>query len=296
MLYLTPERYRIGGYGQSLDGVEDVELRAILSRASEVVNQHCLVSNRPQKHDFRGGTITGEKFVWDIGNPNLPGKRSVYVRHRPIRSVAALRIQATNTQYVAFNTNELFVTDNSIEIVSLAYTSVGLWGGGVLPAIGLDQPIGFIDYTYGWSFAENDEILEATDARLYRAMNQWWDGDVTPAVYRNGVLVADSEYTIDYDEGTVEFAAAQSSEDTISVSYTYRLPSAIAEATGYIATDMLADRRIAARGMIGVAELAVGEVRIRRDSFRSSTAAATAGAVNDKAEALLAPYRQIALG
>ena len=60
MLYVTPERYRIGGYGMSLDGIEDVTLRAILTRASTVVNQFCLVPTRPQMYDFRGGIVVDE--------------------------------------------------------------------------------------------------------------------------------------------------------------------------------------------------------------------------------------------
>lgn len=290
MLYLTPERYRIGGFGQSLDGIEDVELRSILTRATAIVNEYCLVSNRPQRHDFRGGTIVDEKSTWDLGNPMLPGQKRVLLRHRPVKTVTSLRINATANQYVAFDANELFVADGWIEVVSLAYTSVGLFGGGILPAIGLDRPIAFASYTYGYSFNEYNETLETTDANLYRAMNQWWDATDPPVVRRNGTLVSTSEYVIDYDEGTVTFNDAQPADTQITADYTYRLPPAISEATGLIATDLLADRSLAAKGLIGLAELQVGEVRIRRESFRS--AAVTRPTIPDRAAVLLGPYRQ----
>lgn len=291
MLYLTPERYRISGYGHDLDDLEDVELRSILTRASEMVNEYCLVSNRPQRHDFRGGTITDEHSSWRLGNSQLPGQRRVMLNHRPVRSVQSLRINVTNNQYVAFDASQLFVTESWAEVVSLAYTSVGLFGGGLLPSIGLANPVAYVSYTYGYTFTETGETLEQTDASLYRAMNQWWDATDTPAVYRDGVVVSAGEYSIDYDEGTVTFDEPQPADTVVRVDYSYRLPPAIAEATGLIATELLGDRRTAARGLIGLAEIQVGEVRLRRESFRGSTAS-KAGPIPDRAQLLLAPYRQ----
>lgn len=297
MLYQTPERYRIGGYGQSLDGLEDVELRAVLTRASEMVNEFCLVSNRPQRHDFRGGTITNERSTWNVGNPMLEGQRRVILRHRPVKTVTGLRINVTNNQYITFDADELFVGDGWVEVTSLAYTSVGLFGGGILPGIGLRDPIAYASYTYGFSFSELGEYLETTDARLYRSMNQWWDSVLPPVVYRDGSVVSTGEYQIDYSEGTVSFTAAQSSEVAITVDYNYRLPGAIAEATGIIATELLADRSVAARGLIGLAELQVGEVRIRREMARGgSVGTLSMPAIPPRAAMLLAPYRTRGVG
>lgn len=59
--YLTPEAFRVMGFGVDLSVFEEVEVRNILARASARVNTYCAVPNLPQPHDFRGGTVTGEQ-------------------------------------------------------------------------------------------------------------------------------------------------------------------------------------------------------------------------------------------
>jgi hypothetical protein len=47
-----------------------------------------------------------------------------------------------------------------------------------------------------------------------------------------------------------------------TVSYTYTLPTAIETATAIVATDMLAQARLAQRGMIGLSSIRVANVAI----------------------------------
>lgn len=289
-LYMTPERYRVGGFGADLTGIEPVELRAVLFRATSMANSYCNVPGHPVVHDFRGGSITGEEIAWDVGMDLRPGQRRVYPRHTPLRSLTELKIEVTENQYVAFTSNEIYRTDAYFEIVSMAYSSFGLFGAAIIPTIGLTSPVARVSYEYGDTYHVTGEMLEQTDARTYRAMNQWWHSEPEPTVYLDGVPVNVADYTIDEDEGTVTFDTTQASDAIVSVDYTHRLHPDIAEATGMIATELLGDRSLTRKGLHGLVELAVGEVRIRRDFPRAGV---QRSGMSDKIQQLLDPHRFI---
>jgi hypothetical protein len=289
MLYLSPRKYRSGGWGVDLSGLEDVELRAILHRASAMVNKHCAVPTMPVEHDFRGGVIIDELGHWDMGYPMRPPMRRFYPYHRPLRSVESMRIMVTNTQGIQFSTPELYVGDSFIEVVSMAMTSYGLFGAAIIPNIGLSHPQVRLSYTYGRTIPVLNEELEVTDGFTYSAQNQWWDTNVTPTVRIDGVEAA-TGFTIDYDEGEVTLDEATATT-RVHVDYYHRLPSAIAEATGSIATEVLAERELTRKGLAGLVSLTVGEVSIRRSVPRNPTAVPVG--INERAASLLEPYRFI---
>lgn len=290
-LYCTPDRFRISGFGLDLSKVPDIELRSILTRASATVNSYCNVPTRPIEHDFRGGVIVDEKGNWSIGNYLLPGQRRYYPFHKPVISVQAMRLLVTNTQYNAFNAGELFVAEDFIEVVSLAMTQVGLFGAGIFPNIGLEQPQLNISYTYGSLLPAFNEELEVSDGKTFRAQNQWWSTTPAPVIRINGA-VETTGFTIDSEEGTVTLTTVTATT-RVNVDYYHRLAPPIAEATAVIAADRLGDRALTRRGMHGLQTLTIGEVQVRRPMERMNVGDALP--IPIAAASLLDPYRFISV-
>lgn len=260
MLYVTPEKYRTMGFGIDLAGIEDVELASILERASSLAEGYCAV---PTAHSFFGGSVVNEQHDWTLPiSPMELGRRRIWPLHWPVRAVSSLRVNATNTQYVDVASSELFINnaDRYVEVVSFAFTSVGLFGAGI-PGIGLISPVAHISYTYGWQFHAVNETLYPTDARTYRAMHQFWDVSATdPVIFVNGIEVASSEYEVDAVEGMVVFDSQLAATDRVTADYDHKLPWEIRDAVGQIATYLLTGRQVAISSMGGLQTLKVGEV------------------------------------
>jgi len=263
--YVSPLRYIHGGFGIADTGTK-LSLRNKLVAASAVVDTFCNAGLQPQKHDFRGGTITNEQHIWQPPSPllNEPGARRVFLSHRPIRTLTAFSIQYTNSYSITLQPSDLMVNSTSgfVEIVAsqptiIGYPPLGFW-------FGLYEPFTLTSYTYGWQFTSTEDVLEAVSPNLYMASHGSWleGGDVTVTVA--GVEIDPSDYTVNTDDGTITFtdAAEPVPDDLATVSYTYTLPSAIETATSIIATDMLGQSRIAQRGMIGLQSVRVAEVAI----------------------------------
>lgn len=288
-VYLTPEAYRVMGFGVDLTAFDEVEVRNILARASARVNTYCAAANLPQPHDFRGGTVVGEQHSWSMGSDLVAGQRRYYAWHRPIKEITSFEVVVTNQQKVIISPSELFInhSEGYVEVVSLAVTSIGIFGSGLIPNLGLARPVGVMDYAYGWSFPIVGEELYETDGETFRAQNQWWDTDVVPTVYIDGAEQT-TGFTLDYNEGTVTFDDMLDAASTVTLDYSHRLPNAIASATGSIATHMIGQSKLAAKGMVGIGSLKVAEVSITRaPQFRGQDD----DAIPDEAANLLEPYR-----
>ena len=271
-LYVTPEKYRTMGHGIDLEDVEDFELAAILDRAGAIAEGYCAVPLIPRKHSFLGGEISiasPEEHPWRVPENSFDiGQRRVYPFHWPIREVLQFRVYVTNTQYVEIAPSEIFInnTDRYIEVISLAFTGVGLFGA-ILPSLGLMKPVAKIAYTYGRTFDQPEERLYPTDARTYRSLNQFWLDDPEAIVEVDNV-VQTTGFTIDSEEGTVIFDAPLSTGSRASATYSYPLPSEIRDAVGLIATHLLGERELQRRGMEGVDSIKVGEVTIKKSEPR----------------------------
>lgn len=285
--YMTPGRFRIGDYGADLSSITDAGLASMLQTSTNMVQGYCTVPTIPVEYDFRGGTITGEETAWELGHELLPGQRRVLPRFTPVIEVSELRIDVTGTQYVGFNNDQLYVTDGSIEIIAPS-TTVGMFGAAIVPAIGLIPPIAVTSYSYGYRFSARGEELYPSDAKEFRGFHQWWWEDPEPTIYVDGAEVATSEYTLDLDEGAVTFDTAPDANVTVTADFDYRLPDAISEATALIGLQRLGERNLTAKGLHGMIELAVGDVRIRRDFPRAGVAR---HGVSDEVMQLLDPYR-----
>jgi hypothetical protein len=263
--YCSPLRYAHGGYGVADTGTK-LSLRNKLVAASAVVDTFCNAGLQPQKHDFRGGTITNEQHVWKPPTAllNEPGARRVFLSHRPIRTLTAFSIQYTNSYQITLQPSDLMVNSTAgfVEIVAsqptiIGYPPLGFW-------FGLYEPFSLTSYTYGWQFEVADDPLEAVSPNVYMASHGSWldGGDVTVEVA--GVEIDPADFTYNTDDGTVTFtdAAEPEPDDVATVSYTYTLPSPFETATAIIATDMLGQARLAQRGMIGLQSIRVAEVAI----------------------------------
>jgi hypothetical protein len=286
--YLTPLRYRALGTGVDLSSKTDAELAAHLDAASALVNAWCAA---PDGHDFRGGTITGEKHRWEIGNVYKSGTQRIWPFHKPVKSVSALEIQVTNTQQITFSGGNLYLNeyDGYVEPIALGVTTAGMFGWAILPNVGMATPVGVVDYAYGWEFQATDEELFPYSGQLM-AGNQFWDQSQTVTIKKNG-LVQTSGFTIDYEEGTVTVSGGALPSDTWTATYSYPLPPGIARATGFVMDDLHGQSAIAAAGMIGLSGIKVEEVELRQ----SSRVNFAVQPINAAAATLLAPYRYVSI-
>jgi hypothetical protein len=286
MLYVTPGKYRVSGTGVDLTGITDLELAANLETASGMANGYCTV---PNGHDFRGGTVVDEIGTWDMGGAMIPGNRQVYPLHRPLRTITELQIDVTRTQYLDLQANELHLSPDRAEVVSMALTSYGLFGAAIIPNIGLQKPQYRVSYTYGEEIPVVSERLIFETGTKFRAANQWWvNDDVDPVIVVTGPGSAGAQ-TIDYDEGTVSIVGANVTS-VVTATYRHRLQADIARAVTIITTGELGERNMARRGLSGLIELAVGDVRIRRDFPRAGVRRMD---IPDRAQTLLDRFRFI---
>lgn len=288
-MYLTPTRFRIGGYGIDVSALSDAELRSHLIRASARVDSWCNLSRVPEETTFLGGRVVGEQHRWRPSErlEPVPGSRRVYLTRHPIRSLESFRIMFTTSYYIDLPISNLYVNrqEGWIEIVAsqptiIGFPPVGYW-------FGLAEPVVEVTYTYGWRFPIEREVCFQGGALTYFASRGMWDSASAVTVYVDGTAVSPSLYTIDYDDGSITFASSPGG--TVSVDYTARLPHAIPEATGLLAVDGIAQARQAARGLVGLSAMRVEEVEFRM--LRPSDYVTKNGITIPAAAAdLLAPY------
>ena len=261
--YLTPSRYRMMALGIDLSSKTDAELGSLIASASSEVNRYCAA---PRGHDFRGGTVTREEHLWDVGNTHRRPSGRLWPKHgmgvMPITSCDQIDIYTTKTNYVRFTPNNIFYNSRlgyvepiAAPITTALFTSIPPWL--------LTSPVAYIDYTYATEYEEADELLYPIGGKAYQAINQFWaDADVTVKV--DGVTTTD--YTLNRTEGQVIFTNVQDSSAEITVSYTHKMDFAIAMATGIIVTDLLGYSNINASGLGGLSGIRVEEIELRQSS------------------------------
>lgn len=263
---LSPRRYLRMGYGLATpDNYTIAQIRNALVAAQDAVNRYCNVPKFPSQFDWRGGAMTDEQHQWPIINPLAygPGSRRTYLNVGPIKEVTSFildlgktyRVELTPSDGIYINKMEQYV-----EIVSVNPTVVGFYPLAV--NLGLYNPIARVSYTYGWEFPVTGDVLEAETTKLYSASYGNWDSAADTAVYLDDVLVDPGDYTVDYDDGTINFATAPSPGVEVTADYTYLAPSEVANAVGIAATGLLGDARNLQRGLYGLQSLRVAEVTI----------------------------------
>lgn len=278
-MYVTPELFRVMHSGSDLsefDG-KDAELAQILSRASNVADAYCTVPMRPQRHSFLGGSIRGEQQRWRIAQtPFESAQRRIYPYHTPIKRISSFRIYVTQPdpdvadgQYVLVDPKDIMTNriEDYFEVVSSAMTSTGLFNALIVPAIYLANPIATMDYTYGYDFEVSGEPVYPTDGLTYRSLNNWWTDDAV-TVYESGAEVDASEYTVDRTEGTVTFQSPPAIGASVTVDYHHRLPEAIRDAVGMIASYEIEEAALTAKGMSRLNSIKIAEVSLEKTTPR----------------------------
>jgi cytochrome c-type biogenesis protein CcmE len=282
---VTPEFYRALSPGVDFSDLEDDVLAFHLTQATALVHAFCTV---PIGHDFRGGSVVGENHRWRMGTDVIPGQNRIYPWHKPLLAVSSLKLHSTEDIFLEAQSSELFINKDAgwVEIAALNFTPA-LFGAMAWPILGLAVPVARVDYTYGWMLPVVNEELFATDGLLYRAQNQWWMDDPAPEIKVDGTVVT-TGLTLDLDEGTVEFDDPQSAEASITASYTHKLPSELAQATAIVASSLLGERDLVAKGMNRLEAIRVEEVELRRTI--PQRAGVIESSIPDSAKALLAGF------
>ena len=264
--YLSVNRYLAGGYGIDTTNFTRAAMRNVLMRATTNVNRYCGAPSQPQPFDFRGGSVTGEQHQWPYVDPLLvtAGSRRVYLNQKPLNTVTRFVIRLAKDYTAEVDPATSLVVNHMegyVEVVALAPNIVGYFPIGW--NFGLWNPIAEVDYTYGWTFNVVGDECEAESTTLYTASHGNWSDD-PPTVYIDGVEVDPSEYTVNTDDGSIDFTEAESPtvQSVVTVDYTYVLPDAISQAVGIVATDLIGQSRFASRGMLGLQSLRVAEVTI----------------------------------
>lgn len=278
--YVTPASYRTRYLGSPLTGVSDLQLAAVLGRASTIADGYCSVPLIPQRHDFRGGTIIGERQSWRLpdggaGSASV-GQRRAYPYHWPVKVVQGFKIYVSNTSVALDIPASEIIIQNSeryLEVVTLIGATFGLFNAITTPNVFLATPTVRLDYTYGVEERhEQDLLFPENDARLiWRAQNQWWLVDLNNTVdlYVNGSLVP-SGYTVDPIEGRIIFGSQPVAGAAVTASYTSRLQPEVRDAVSLIARFELGESKLAAKGMQGVESVKMAELEITRSRVQRS--------------------------
>lgn len=264
--YLSVNRFLDAGYGIDTSPFTRSQLRNILVRATTNVNRYCAVPSIPQPFDFRGGSVTGEKHQWPYVPPLLitSGSRRVFLNQKPLKDVSSFVLRLAKNYTVSLDPVRNIVVNQMegyVEVVALTPVITGYFPIGW--NFGLWNPLAEVSYTYGWTFEVTGDECEAQSPTLYTASHGNWSADA-PTVYVDGAEISPTDYTVNTDDGSINFAAAVTPtvQSVVTCDYTYLLPDAVSQATGIIATDLIGKARIAARGMIGLQSIKVAEVAI----------------------------------
>lgn len=283
-VYVTPTRYRALGTGVDLTGVTDDELLVRLQGATVQLNQ---AIGAPEGWSFLGGSITSEEHnVKPIGRvPKMTDGR-VWPYYRPLKDASLYRINVTRNQYVDFIESQLFV-QRSLGYVEPVATPNTTALFTAIPPWTLTSAVGFLDYEYGWDFSVSEERMATqSGGSLWGSQQFWTDEDIQ--LTKDGVVVDPDDYEVDLDEGIVTPDTPATSE-VWRVSYHYKLPPGVAQATSLVTTDLSGAVRIAEAGLLGLSGIKVEEVELRQ----SSKVNFYVTPINPAAQVLLAPYKAL---
>lgn len=266
-LYVTPQKLLTMELGADFGTLDDFKLASLCAQATAAVDSYCAVPRLPQAHDFRGGSIVGETHDWRY--PEGPfdiGQRRIFVMHKPVKAVSQLRIYVSKQPiYQEINTEHLIIgqTTGSIDIVALALMPSGLFNALIVPNVGLFVPQLEINYTYGYQFEVEGEMLYPTDGQTFRAENQWWVDGTAPSIYVNAEEVTEG-FGIDFDEGVVVFEDPLGANDVVTADYIHSLPNEIMQATGLVAAFLRENSELRSQGFDRLSSIQVAEVKITR--------------------------------
>jgi hypothetical protein len=258
--YVTAERFATLGLGIDLTNVSPAAMRASLARATSAINAYCAVPRLPQRFDFRGGRMIDESHMWVIDQFERPHPFQFWPWSTPVIEVEAFSIFATNDIKVDIAAADMFINNSAgyVELSSLNLTQFGIFGAGIVPLLGLYNPVAKMTYRYGYRFPVVDEPAVSITTTVYQTENEFWTDDAV-VVKVNGVTKAlTTDYTIDRATGRVAFVSSPGSA-VVTVSYTYSLPWEIRDACAILAAQDLGESGLLAAGLVA----GVGSVRVQ---------------------------------
>lgn len=293
--YLSPGRYGLMRQGSKLPS--DIEMVNVLQEASAMVDAYCVV---PREFTFFGGTVTNEEHRWRYPLTNTDvGQRRLYPLRKPLlEPIISLQIEVSAGAFAELPASSLVVNtiENWVEVTSLALaSSSGLFGvtGWVVPIGGLANPLALLSYNYGKAYAATDRKLVLTSVaggKTFQAPHGSWTSD-TVVVRANGTVVDPAgahAYTVDLEDGWVVFTGTVPT-GILTVSYVHLLPREIPLATAMIASHLLGDAALRAKGMQGLAQVKAGEISLSKG--RAMPTGADLDVTVPDAALLLAGYR-----
>jgi hypothetical protein len=189
-----------------------------------------------------------------IVRPNNPQLVTVALQNAPYSKINAIYFQVLKWFIQIDSSSQGYLQDfpdwGIYKIVPLLSNS-GTGVGSPMPAEIVDKtPLGVLwtNYTFGFGTQQTGVALTNTDGTTYKTYqaplyNRLWAPSQTINVYKNGVLVATSAYTVsDYANGIIVFSAANLSTDVITADYTSNesVPFDIKQAVSLIVADYLA--------------------------------------------------------
>ena len=266
---LTPERFRTMRTGAVLTGYSTLDLAEILSDATAIADAYC---NNVGGHSFRGGSVVGEEHNWLYPTMHFdPGQRRIYLYHRPILAVSALRLLVAAGASASIPSNSLVIqhSEQWVEVTSLAIaTNSGLFGvtGWIVPIGGLANPIAQVDYTYGKAYAEVADIAypitDAADELTYQLSHGFLTADDI-TVYDGGAEVDPSDYTVMRSIGRITFTSQPAGE--VTADYAHEAAGDVVRAVGHIAAHLIGAAKVQSKGFGGdIRSVKVGEISITR--------------------------------
>lgn len=276
--YLTPSQYKRFGDGISLSDVSDMTLSYVISRAETEIDSHMGFDAKRGGFEWHQLTYQAPFEQWTLKNfsPQVP---------IPIRNIQRYRIQVSNVStsgagfFANINNADAVINNDGhyIEIVPLQAVTYSL--SPILIQLGLRPPIVEVDCNMGYFLPVfGQQLIDAGDHTTYYALDGFfapaydlasflqpvYTMPIPPNVYVNGVLVSNSNYTLNSTEGSVTFNSVQADTASITMDYTRTIPDFVQEACVLQTSYLLGQRNLNKLAMQGLEAARTGDQDIRR--------------------------------
>lgn len=284
--YLTVNQYKRFGIGVSLDGVNVLNLTLAIAEAESGVDAHMQFD--PKVGGFEPHTVWIEA-AWHPGTLRNPFPSAPI----PVRQIVRYRIQVSNLStsgagfFANINASDCVINefDEYIEIVPLQAVTYSL--SPVLLQLGLNPPIVQCDCEVGYYLPILGEtLMNDGQNKTYYGLRGYWASAYTqashvqpatlppvpPVVYKDGAVVSNSLYSINYAEGSVTFTSANNNSNVVTADYTAQIPDYVYFATVEQTAFLLAQRELNRQGLSGLQEIKSGDTLIRRAGGRNAGA------------------------
>lgn len=287
--YISLAQYKLRDEGFNLNGINDIALASLISRAEAGVDAY-------MGFDPRLGGFEPHVISFQQGYDELHRKTSTPLPPVPMRRVVRYRIQLSNLPnngagfFATINNNDIVVNvdEGYLEIVSLQTLVYSL--APMFSEFGLRPPIVQTDVEVGYFLPKLAQPLyNAGNNTTYMALEGCWATTYTvasaaqpltapptpPVVYVNGIVANPSTYNVDAVNGFVTFATPNLGTDSVTADYTAQIPPEARDATIEQTNYLLAQRQLNKLGLFrGVDQVRNENQEIRGPRFPTTGDAA----------------------